>query len=94
MSDAAIFIGVFGGLFVARFIAATIVFVVLLPEGDRCPVCDGPTLRVAHPVWNRVAPFFRTSWCHGCGWEGMLRHGKVRPSDRARSLTSTRNVTR
>jgi uncharacterized protein with PIN domain len=50
-----------------------------MPEGDRCPVCDAPTLRVAHAVWNRVAPFFRTSWCHACGWEGMLRHGAVTP---------------
>lgn len=79
MSDAAIFILIFGGLFVARFVAATIVFFVLMPQGDRCPVCDAPTLRVAHAVWNRVAPFFRTSWCHACGWEGMLRHGTVTP---------------
>ena len=79
MSDAVIFVAIFGGLFVLRFIAATIVFVVLLPEGDRCPVCDHPTLRMQHAIWNRIAPFFRTSWCPACQWEGMLRHGTVTP---------------
>ncbi len=87
MSDAAIFTLIFGGLFVARFVAATVVFFVLMPRGDRCPVCDAPTLRVVHRVWNRLAPFFRTSWCHACGWEGMLRHGEVTPHEPTRTPT-------
>jgi hypothetical protein len=24
-------------------------------------------------------PWFRTSWCYECGWEGLLRHGNTRP---------------
>ncbi len=75
MSDAVIFVGAFAVLLVLRVMAATLVFVLLLPRSDRCPLCDAPTLRMAHPVWNRIAPFFRTSWCPACGWEGMLRHG-------------------
>lgn len=77
MSDALIFVSVFAALLVLRVMAATVVFVFLLPQGDRCPLCDAPTLRMAHAVWNRIAPFFRTSWCPACGWEGMLRHGPV-----------------
>ena len=80
MSDAAIFIGFFGGLFVLRIVVATIVFCWLLPAGDRCPHCDAPTLRVESRLWNRLVPPLRTSWCPECGWEGMLRHGPVTPT--------------
>ena len=94
MSDAVIFVAIFGGLFVLRFIAATIVFIVLLPQGDRCPICDQPTLRVQHAVWNRIAPFFRTSWCPACLWEGMLRHGVVTPARGVAPLAPARDADR
>ena len=79
MSDALIFAAVFIVFFVLRIIAATAVFVWLLPRGDRCPNCDAVTLRVEAPGWNRVMPWFRSSWCFECGWEGMLRHGPLTP---------------
>ncbi len=88
MSDAVIFVLVFSGLLVLRILAATAVFIVLLPKGDRCPLCDAATLRVQHTVWNRIAPFFRTSWCTACGWEGMLRHGTVSPAPRRVSFSA------
>lgn len=77
MSDGAIFVLVFGGLFVLRIVAATMVFFWILPEGDRCPNCDAVTLRVQSRVLNRLMPWFRTSWCYACGWEGMLRNGPL-----------------
>ena len=77
MWDAIIFAIVFGGFFVIRAIAATIVFYVLLPASDRCPVCDEHTLRVKAPAWNLLLPWFRTSWCYRCGWEGLLRPGAL-----------------
>lgn len=73
MSDVLVFAGVFLGFFVLRGIAATITFYFLLPDTDRCPMCDEPTLRVSEPWWNRLLPWFRTSWCYRCGWEGLLR---------------------
>lgn len=73
MTDIVIFVVVFGGFFVLRGIAATIVFYFLLPEGDRCPLCDEPTIRVQERGWNFLLPWFRTSWCYRCGWEGLLR---------------------
>jgi hypothetical protein len=79
MSDAAIFLWVFSGLFVARIVAATVVFYFILPRGDRCPNCDAITLRTQRTVWNRLFPYLRTSWCLACGWEGMLRHGPLSP---------------
>ena len=79
MSDAAIFVLVIGGLFVLRGIAATAIFFVILPKGDRCPNCDASTLRVTSRVWNRIAPWLRPSWCYRCGWEGMLRNGPLTP---------------
>lgn len=77
MSDAVIVAVVFVGFFVLRAVAATIVFYFLLPKSDRCPMCDEPTIRVASPAWNVLLPWFRTSWCYGCGWEGLLRPGAL-----------------
>ena len=86
-----IFAAVLIAFFVLRAVAATIFFYWLLPEGDRCPCCDAPTLRVRSPVWNFLFPWFRTSWCYGCGWEGMLRHGPVTPvSTQAQTPVSKR----
>ena len=95
MSDAAIFATVFVGLFVLRIIAATVVFFFLLPKGDRCPMCDTPTLRVQSRGWNTLMPWLRTSWCYRCNWDGCLRHGDLTPPP-AGSLPrhrSSRNVT-
>ena len=77
MSDAVIFTLVFGGFFVLRAIAATIVFYFLIPTGDRCPNCDAVTLRVHSTGWNLIAPGMRTSWCYECDWHGLLRHSPL-----------------
>jgi hypothetical protein len=79
MSDAAIFVLVFGGLLVLRIVVATIVFFYILPAGDRCINCDAPTLRVQRARWHRLFPWFRPSWCYHCGWKGMLRTGELTP---------------
>jgi hypothetical protein len=73
MSDAAIFIVVFVGIFVLRIIFATLVFFWILPRGDRCPNCDAVTIRVQSKGMNTFLPWFRTSWCYRCGWHGLLR---------------------
>ena len=77
MSDAAIFGIIFVGFFVLRAIAATVFFYYLMPESNRCPMCDQQTIRIAEPAWNRLLPWFRTSWCYECGWEGLLRPGRA-----------------
>jgi hypothetical protein len=77
MSEAIVFVAVFGGLFVLRVAAAAFVFAVLLPRNDRCLNCDAPTVRVASPLWDRWLPYFRKSWCLQCGWSGLLRRGPV-----------------
>jgi hypothetical protein len=73
MSDAALFIALFGGLFVIRVIAATVVFLWILPDGVRCPNCDAETLRVESRGALKVMPWFRSSWCYECDWHGMHR---------------------
>ena len=73
MSDAVLFVLLFGGFFVLRIIVATIVFLYILPEGDRCPNCDAVTLHMRSRAWNMLMPWFRTSWCIDCGWDGLLR---------------------
>ena len=79
MSDVALFVTVFIGLLICRIIAATAFFFFILPRGDRCPNCDAVTVRVQSRVWNRLVPMFRTSWCAGCGWDGLLKPGPLSP---------------
>jgi len=89
MSDAVLFTVIFAGLFVLRIILATIFFALILPAGDRCLMCDSPTIRVASP-FDRFFPWFRRSWCLTCGWRGVLRRGEV-TTESARSETLTRH---
>lgn len=77
MTSVIVFGVVFVGFFVLRAIAATITFYFLLPDTARCPMCDEITLRVESRGWNRFLPWFRTSWCYRCGWEGLLRPDKT-----------------
>ena len=79
MSDAAIFVLVFGGLVVLRVVVATVLFFYILPAGDRCINCDAPTLRVQPARWHKLFPWLRPSWCYECGWKGMLRSGELTP---------------
>ena len=85
MSDAAIFGIIFVAFFVLRAVAATVFFYFMMPESNRCPMCDRPTIRIAEPAWNRLLPWFRTSWCYECGWEGLLRPG---PAEDPASMAS------
>lgn len=79
MTEATVFAIVFGAFFVLRGVAATIFFLYLLPDGDRCPNCDAVTVRVQSRGWNFLLPRFRTSWCMGCNWHGLLREGPLTP---------------
>jgi hypothetical protein len=83
MSDAVIFAVIFVGFFVLRLIAATVIFLLILPVGDRCPNCDAVTLRIRSRGLNRLMPWFRTSWCYECGWHGLLRRGELTPAPAA-----------
>lgn len=78
-SDAVLFAIIFIAFFVLRIVAATAFFLLLLPDGDRCPNCDAHTLRVESRGWNLLMPWFRTSWCYECNWEGLLRNGPRAP---------------
>jgi len=86
LSDALVFVGVIGGLFVVRLVAATLIFLALLPDGVACPHCDDQTVAVRSRGWNTILPWFRTSWCPGCGWEGLLRRSPKPGSARAASV--------
>lgn len=92
MDGAVVFLLVFGGLFLLRFAVATAFFIWVLPEADRCPICDSPTLRVQHRFWNRIFPGLRTSWCYECNWEGLLRPGRLTdvPTDAPSKLAGRR----
>ena len=87
MSEAVLFVVVFVGFFILRGVAATIFFLYLLPDGDRCPNCDAVTVRVQSRGWNLLLPRFRTSWCLRCNWHGLLRAGPLTPAEPIHELS-------
>jgi hypothetical protein len=77
-TDAWIFIGVILGIRVAFIYIATKAFIMMIPDGDSCVMCDSETLAIQRDGWWRMlGPRFRRSWCIGCGWEGVLRRSAV-----------------
>lgn len=89
MSELLIFSLIFGGFFVLRGIAATIIFYFILPRGDRCPNCDAVTLRLEARRMNAFVPGLRSSWCYECDWHGYMRQGELTPTPTAATLTKT-----
>jgi hypothetical protein len=90
MSDAAWFAIVFVGFFIFRIIAATVVFFWILPQGDRCPNCDAPTLRIERRMITGLLRTLRPSWCLACGWHGMLREGPLSDTPSPREVARRR----
>jgi hypothetical protein len=93
MVEGLVFGIVFVAFFVLRAVAATVFFLALLPEDDRCINCDEPTVRIRSVGWNALLPGFRTSWCPVCGWEGLLRTPKKpsSPPQRAEATLASRH---
>lgn len=83
MLEAVVFGIVFVGFFVLRFVAATLFFFYLLPEGERCPICDTETLHVESRQPRFMKRRFRPSWCPRCNWEGLLKRAPQPPAKRA-----------
>ena len=77
-TDAWMFIGVVLAIRVAFIWLATKAFVLMIPDGDECVLCNGRTLPIQRDGWWRIlGPRFRRSWCLDCGWEGVLRRSRV-----------------
>lgn len=73
-TDAWIFITVISAIQLAMFVLLTKIYLVMLPEGEYCPVCDHDTSSVERKGWRRLlGARFRQSWCLACGWEGLHR---------------------
>jgi hypothetical protein len=49
------------------------VFVLILPRGDHCPMCDAVTVRVHAPALHRLRLPLVKRWCLVCGWDGVMR---------------------
>lgn len=81
MLEAVVFTIVFVGFFVLRFVAATVFFFCILPDGIRCPCCDAETLHIESRFWRVAAPRFRPSWCPRCNWDGLLKRGPQLPAN-------------
>ena len=79
MSAAVWFLVVFVGYAFVRLGIASLFFYAVLDDDDRCPMCDAVTIRVQAKGWNTLMPWFRTSYCIDCRWEGLLRHSKAPP---------------
>ena len=93
-TDAWIFIGAFLCIRVGFIWIATKAFVMMIPDGDNCLMCDSETLAIERDGWWRIlGPRFRRSWCITCGWEGVLRRSEVpsvfAPSYEARAVAKS-----
>lgn len=100
-TDAWIFIAVISALQLSMFLLLTKVYLIMLPEGEQCPVCDSDTAAVQRRGWRRwLGARFRQSWCIGCGWMGLHRrsdawmaaHGKKRRWFRQTPPSITNNL--
>lgn len=95
--DAVTYITIFTVLQVAMFWLLTKVFLGMISEGDKCPVCDGETHAVERRGWWHIVSFGirnRRSWCLGCGWEGVLRRSEAwvaRDRERRRAWRQARS---
>ena len=68
------FMGVVIALRIVVFWFLTRLFIMMIPDGDRCPMCDGYTLPIERSGgWRILGKRFRRSWCLDCQWEGVLR---------------------
>ncbi|WP_309671160.1 hypothetical protein [Gemmatimonas sp.] len=77
-TDAAIFIVFFVTIRCVFIWLATKAFVMMIPDGDACPMCDDETLAIERVGgWRVLGERFRRSWCIGCGWEGVLQRSDV-----------------
>ena len=77
-TDAWEFVGVILVIRVCFIYIATKAFIIMIPDGDRCTMCDGDTLAIERDGWWRLlGPRFRRSWCLDCGWEGVLRRSET-----------------
>ncbi|WP_337170236.1 hypothetical protein [Gemmatimonas aurantiaca] len=96
--DAIIFIAVILALKATMFWLLTTIFLRMITEGDRCPVCDGETQAVERSGWWRIfgsASRSRRSWCVECGWEGLLRRSDewvARERERRRAWSQVNEV--
>jgi len=94
--DAITYVGVFTAIQVVTFWLLTTVFLRMLSEGDRCPVCDEETAAVERRGWWHIVSFGarnRRSWCLSCGWEGVLRRSEAwlaREQERQRAWRQAR----
>ena len=79
MSEVVVFAAVLVCLVVGKVVVAAMILSRTLPGGDRCPNCDAESLRIQSAGLNRLLPWFRSSWCYECGWEGMLRNTRSVP---------------
>lgn len=72
------FIGVIVVIRICFIYIATKAFIMMIPDGDRCVICDGETLAIERDGWWRIlGPRFRRSWCIDCGWQGVLRRSTI-----------------
>ena len=79
LGDAITFIALIVFIRIAVIWLVTQVFIAIIPDGDKCPICDGETLAIQRNGWWRVlGKAYRRSWCLECGWEGVLRRKAMR----------------
>lgn len=88
--DAVVFMAFFVAVRIIIVWVLTRLFILVIPDGDLCPICNGYTLPIERNGWWRLlGKRFRRSWCLDCQWEGLMRRN---PNFDPTMLASTQYV--
>ena len=52
----------------------------LLPPGPLCPHCRVEMVPVRNRFIDRLLPIVQRRWCLECGWNGIVRRIRAKPS--------------
>lgn len=68
---------VFLGLIVTGTTCASLILILAVSVGPRCPACGGDALLVQRSwLLRRLIPWLEQRWCMSCGWGGITRRGR------------------
>jgi len=63
-----------------RVAIVTAVVYLLLPRGPLCPHCSAEMMPIRNRFFDRLLPVLQRRWCLECGWNGVVRRVRLRPS--------------
>jgi hypothetical protein len=67
-------------------LVAAVVYI-MLPVTRACPRCAAELTSIRHPLLRYLLPNVEHRWCLTCGWNGVTRRMRARPSGQSRVIS-------